>query len=364
MGNMKKYFLNDLVKIADDDVPAPVRKSNSPSQPQTPVTNSPTSPVKPQNPQKYFTPTANKAIADMQKAIQSISFAVTDDAKAKHLGRIQQDTIGDRATGQQEISKKGFNDFIAEQYMGTLDTSQRGSEFSEDPNVTSLEDKRKSETGIYEQSAVMNTISRIGNAKSEIKPDGVWSARTDNALRNILAFAYALLQVEGDFGLDGSKIYSNSNLKAFTSILNSYKVEDNIVKLSNQQKEVNAKRVMSHIMAIQKLYENFRNQVGRNAQYRMKIEGHQPFIKFNKQGTNPSSLSKEDLDFINQKKESLRLTSNFVAPSIGKEGTNTIPLEALLSKENYLNFMKKLGNSERQAMLIFDKIIKPYGAAK
>src|SRR5690606_9298241 len=117
------------------------------------------------------------------------------DSESSTMSYKSQDAAATQATDQVKSSKKSFNDFIAEQYVGTLDEDKKGVEWTKDQKVTSLPGKQMTQTDVYELDVVMDTLRRVGLSSKEFKIDGNWEYRTDNALRNMMGFAYALLQL-------------------------------------------------------------------------------------------------------------------------------------------------------------------------
>jgi hypothetical protein len=299
------------------------------------------------------------AVREMQTAMQELSATIIQDSESGTMGAKPKDQIQPGADTPTKTSKKAFNDFIAEQYVGTLDEENKGVEWTKDQKVTTLPGKKTTQTDIYELDVVMDTLRRIGMEKSEFKPDGNWEWRTDNALKNMMGFAYALLQLEGDFGLPNN-LYSYGHWKNFRDLLSGYKIENGAVKLSADEKKDKAEQITKHLKAITKLYTHFRQQVTARPEYRPLIEGKRPFEKYNQQGNNKDVLTPAEQQYS---KSDVTKVDNVVynAPRLPEKKINYIPLKALTSREAFLKHMMEYCGvpTEDQAIKIFNTVIKP-----
>jgi TfoX/Sxy family transcriptional regulator of competence genes len=252
-------------------------------------------------------PVKNAFVARMQEAIKKIADAVMADAydtKMAPQAAVEKPTeIGStkaKPGANLGAQKKGFADFIAENYVGQLPEDYRGTSWSTGSGST-YETKKPTESNIYELDVVMNTLSRIGKSTNELKPDGIWSFRTDNALRNIMGFAYSLLQLEGDFGLKNN-IYVIGNWNAFTHLLSGYEVDPTTQKnsLSDEEKTKRSQQITMHLDAIRKLYLDFKQQVLNHPEHRKTIEGHKSFYNTSKMGLSNEQYSGEKLTNSNK----------------------------------------------------------------
>jgi hypothetical protein len=231
----------------------------------------------------YAAPTGSKGpIINMQKAMQELAETVIRDSSLDIMQKTQEIRDPKKvAPGTPKArSKKGFADFIAEQYVGTLDDDYKGVEWSTDTGKDTYSKKLPTESAIYELDVVMDTIRRIGNVKSgEFKADGFWGFRTDNALRNMAGFAYALLQLEEDFGIK-TNIYRKDNWNWFINALNGYDVDptnDKTISLPLDEQNKRAAEITRHLKAITKLYGEVRRAIFARPMYRNYIEGDHTF---------------------------------------------------------------------------------------
>jgi hypothetical protein len=334
-------------------------KGQTPAKPGAPP-NDPNKP-KPTGPNAAQVAIHSKAIAsikEMQLAMQQLSESVVTDSESGTMANKSRDASQPLATDQVKTSKKSFNDFIAEQYVGTLDEDKKGVEWSKDTKITTLPGKQKTQTDIYELDAVMDTLRRVGLSSREFKIDGNWEFRTDNALKNMMGFGYALLQLAGDFGLDNN-IYTYDNWKDFYNNLSGYKIDNGIVKLSPAEKSKRADKITKHLKAITKLYSHFRQQVTARPEYRPYIEGKRSFDKYDQTGNNKDTLTPFEEQMAAT--DVARVSVTYDAPALPAKKLDYIPLKALRTKQDYLDWMMKYAGykTEEEAINIFNTVIKP-----
>lgn len=269
-----------------------IQKSAIGSPPGSPAATSPTIPSNPKNktpgtgygggaPGKLG---VNPNIRKMQQAMIELADAVMQDANLKYVHPKNENKIianPAMAGKEEQKSKKGFADFMAEQYTSQLDDAHKGETWAKDEKKTSLQSKKDTTSPIFELDAVMNTMKRIGNpAGGERNPDGFWGFRTDNALKNIMGFAYSLLQLEQDFGLPANNIYTKGNWNALTYLVSGYEVDPdnkNPVGLSEEERPKRAIEIYKHIKAITKLYEHVRTMILSHPTYSSFITGNNKF---------------------------------------------------------------------------------------
>lgn len=303
------------------------------------------------------------AVKQMQQTMQELARVVMRDSESAYMPKRPDDFSQVQAPESTKIGKDAFNNFLAENFMSDLPEGQRGVEWSKDPNITSMKDKKVGETSIYELDVVMNTIKRIGNPKSELVVDGIWGPRTNNALLNIRAFTYALLQVEGQLGLPNN-IYTVKDLNNFTNDLSNYD------KTSSEEKKERATRITENLKKIIILYNDFRRQVLSRPDFRQYIENQKAFATFNTTGTNKDILTPEEDKYSRMSNINVDYVQYYAPNFKGKtKSINYIPLWALTSKENYFKWMKSVGviysredgGKEKKdlAIEIFNKVIKP-----
>lgn len=362
-----KEYINIIHKIAQDigDEPSapaiptrPIAPAKSVVAPSGDIGDEGKTPASPLGTHNIPSASSPK-VADMQRAMQDLALEVTKDSMSKTLGPTKQRSkIPWQGSPELVAAKKGFNDFIAEQYLGTLDEDKRGVEWTADSVVTSHPGKKITQSDPYELDVVMNTMQRIGSGSREFQADGNWQFRTDNALRNILGFAYALLQLDSDFGLDsGTKIYSLDTWRQFQKLLSGYQVVNGQVKMSINEKSKRAEQIIPHLQAITKLYHDFRLKVTSNPNYRPLLEGDRGYEKYDKVGTSTEQLTLEEDQLV---KSPDAVVPGLMVSLRPHEGPRPIPLAALTSKDVYLAWMKEKGIGETQATNIFHNQIEKF----
>lgn len=213
---------------------------------------------------------ATPAIREMQKAMQDFAQSATPPPVKP---------------GQPAVAdpNKPFNDFIAEQYLATSDI--HGSEFSTVKEDVKKQDKKP--TDIMEMQVVLETLQRIGSQSSELKADSLWDWRTNNALKNIYAFADALIRITKDFGKTNAKSFNDNDLK---------KMRENIPgeknpKLSNQDKLNRAKVLTPLIEKLTNFYQYYVKAIATHPGYSRFISGKIPYAKFTPGGKDDRSLT-------------------------------------------------------------------------
>jgi len=301
-------------------------------------------------------------VKEMQLAMQSLAKAVIQDSLSETMrNKSPSDSTPIEAPDPQKKAKKSFNDFIASNYIGGLDEDQKGVEWSQDTSVNTYQKKQVAQSDIYELDVVMHTLKMLGGQKSEMAADGVWSFRTDNALRNIMGFATALLQLEGDFALNNGNIYTSDNLRALKQSLSGYTVKNGVVSLSAKGKKKRASDITKHLKGITKLYNNFRAQVTAKPEYRPLIEGDRAFDSYSDKGsnTNTDTLTSEEKTFAGSDMSKLEGVTYYAPKMLNKQMTY-IPYKALTSKSAYMAWMvDHIGVTAEIALKIFETVVKP-----
>ncbi len=377
-----KHLLDEIQKIAQTiDLSAPTKaKPTAPAAagPKVPAPTSgqidlSTKPSATPAAKTYTGPTFAKSanIMKMQKAMKDLAQTVMSDANIGVMQSAKEIKDSKAATKEQKKAKKGFADFIAEQYTSELDDEHKGVTWGADPKLKTYQQKQPTESKIYEMDAVMQTMKRIGGATSEFKEDGFWGFRTDNALKNIMGFAYALLTLEGDFGIPASKTYNKGNWNVLAQLLSGYEVDaDNKepIGLPPQERNSRALKIVPHIVAIHKLYNEVRNYILSQPTYRTYIEGTNKFdITPQEVG---STVTPNHID--NAIKQHQYVTLSVPHWENGQEqspSNENVYLAFLKNTNNFKNFMKNIlkcppGILDQQVPLVYNNISKQLAYAK
>lgn len=281
------------------------------------------------------------AVKAMQEAMQKLADAVMRDAHTATMARRPGEALQPEAGPEVVAAKKSFNDFIAEQYVGALGEDKKGVEWTTVPGVTAVPEKQRTQTDIYELDAVMDTFRRIGMGSKEFTPDGQWGPRTDNALRNMMGFAYSLMQLEGDFGLK-TTAYHFKNWQELHQLLSGYEITDGKISLSPQEQNERATEITKHLNAISKMYDQFRLEVTGRPEFRPLLEGKRSFEKYDTRGSAADALSPTEQALARM--PTAKVTGvTLRAPGLPGGMIDNIPLYALQSKEDFNKFLKYCG---------------------
>ena len=271
-------------------------------------------------------------VIEMQKAIQRLATQVTAYS-----------TVQKEGTEAVRDDRKDFNDFLAEQYLATSDT--KGVEWGKDPRVVTQPQKAKQATDLTEMDIVIDAFKRIGSGKKEFSADGVWGFRTHNALRNVYAFATALLDVSDDFGKGDYKIFNHNDLE---EMYNNIPMETEVLaKLDVQQKKERAKILAPLIDKVNNYYQHYVRKIATNPSYRGYIEGQHMFSTKNA-GEDPSRLNQAEVNRLNSQRVVITPVN---VPTARGTGTVNIPLLSLKDANAFKTFLvsQSMGYNANQA---------------
>lgn len=223
-------------------------------------------------PHPVATPNYTNNVTTMQRALMTLSKAVTSQIKLEDIAtQPGQDPNNPQRQQIEAAGRNTFNDFITKM-MRASDVP--GVEFDPNPKATDMKDKKPSEP--TRMGVMMDTMYRVGNPKKgERFDDGDWGPRTNAALRNAYAFAFAMLKLSKDFGLKKMNAYDNSALAEFA------KIPQDPKKLTPQQKSQYAAVFTEHINDIIKMYNQIKVGILEKPAYQEYIEGR-PYDSFQK----------------------------------------------------------------------------------
>lgn len=208
----------------------------------------------------------NPAIKAMQQELINLGQAVTSQIHLEGL-------MGDKRQQQETMGRDSFGDFITKNYLRNSDVP--GVEFNPDPSKQKLNQKMPSDP--TRLSVVMDTMKRIGNPKGgELSTDGSWGPRTNAALHNAYAFAFAMLKLANDFGMPATT-YSDQYLEYFKS-----GIPEDADDIDEETKIERAPKIAKHLRAIQKLYAEVKKGILEKPAYRAFIEADKPFATYKK----------------------------------------------------------------------------------
>jgi len=224
----------------------------------------------------------NKSIAQMQSALQNLAktISATIDYNAlvktmqapptpeqqKQLGPGQQAQDVEKFKAQ--YGKDMFSNFMVNKYL--RNSPVQGVEY--DNTKTQMDDKNPS-TPLKSMYNILETMQRVGNPKvGEQFVDGAWGPRTNNALQNATAIAYAVTQLGKDLGMEMGSI--DPNIVNVLGQLVPKKAND----IDQKEKLDRAPQLTEILNGVNTLFLNFKQQVFQQPALRNLIEGKAPFM--------------------------------------------------------------------------------------
>jgi len=251
-------------------------------------------------------------IKKMQQAMQNFAAAVTKYSFNKPQKPGDKPTVND--------SKKPFNDFITEAYMA--DSPIKGEEYSTDP--TRQTQQQKQPTNLIEMNTVIDGLKRIGSRGSELRADNMWDFRTNNALKNIYAFAYSLVNLSKDFGRTNVQSFDDGDLSKMAELIPK---EENPKDIPAAEKSTKAKALIPLINKLTTFYNYYVDQIANHPAYVRYIIGEEPLMNI-KPGGDPLEYKDDEKELLSRVND---LSVNF--------GQGPIPLSALQSEEALVDYL-------------------------
>lgn len=303
-------------------------------------------------------PASSPEIKEMQHAIQefadaSVRYRRSKDAKKDVKGK----TVLENGKPVYEVdpadSRRDFNDFLAENFSANADI--RGNEFS--PNSEDVTQESKMPTDIIQLNNVIDGLRRIGPGNKESMSDGVWDFRTTNAVKNVYAFATALVAASEALIMGGTindpNMFKKSDLQTLggaipkedaskEELVNSAKVITPLVKKLTRFFDFYSKKVMNH-PAYKRYIESDPN----------KNPNAPPLFSVKPGGVNPYKPDMSDP----RQAEIMNNPKSFVIPQLTLKGKNNAPinldgkvtLDYLATRDGLVNLMKNhLGYTDQE----------------
>lgn len=333
---MKNLFdLANFIKKADDDDAPPKPEAKKPEVSKGNGNVIPSIGVK-----KVILPNSAPEVKTMQEAIRSFAATVTNYSQSS----------SPQQKSQADQGKKSFNDFITENFVSE---NSKGQEWTTDKKVTAIPDKQKTQTNLYEQHVVVDGWQRIGMPKAEVTPDGVWGPRSQMALKNIAAFAKALVEVEKRFTGKESVDFSSGNV-AYLEAVSEFDPKKDFQSNGKTTVVVHGKvgkgrtigavaqATAATIRALEKYYKIFLQKTLTNPKNAIFIQEDKPLdsVKKKEPKQNLEEADKQLLAQVEKDKEaSTPVTVTIQMP--GKPGPSTlsIPLYYLTNKKRFKEFL-------------------------
>jgi len=285
------------------------------------------------SPQSYSGGAMSSSVRDMQTEIKNF---------ATEVANYSSDMRGRTPAADQLDGRKSFNDFITEQYLAGAEV--KGVEWSKDPTRVTREQKKEHETNLTEMDIVMDSLSRIGNSKTEFKIDGVWGFRTNNALLNIYAFAVALVKLSEDFGDNSSGIFGRNQLKEMFSNL----IKDGDPnKVPSSEKNKKAEVLAELIKKLTAFYQRYVKKIAENPYYKRYIDGSAMFT-VNPNKVDPAHKTPEEQDMLKHP-ENIKI-GPLTLSGPNKAAPHSVSLSHLISSKTLRQLAEGLGYSSNVAL--------------
>lgn len=262
---MNKKNLIDLIKKFGQDLELPDAPGIEVKPTAVPAKTAPqAAPAAPAIPTTQTAPSARPVVSNfatvkaMQSALVNLAKVVTDQFATNTSG-----------TEKAPVARTSFHDFITQNYLRK--SPVKGKEFGSNADPTKM-------------SGIMDSMSRLGSTKNDFAIDGNWGPKTNAALQNANAFAYAMLKLAADFKLP-IKSYNEEMLGKFV-------VPESDTSITVSEKAVKAKEFTDQVAAITKMYEEVKAGVLNNPTHKEYIEG-KPFVSYKK--STPLSAYDKDI---------------------------------------------------------------------
>lgn len=294
------------------------------------------------------TASAVPQVKKMQQSLIDLAQSVSSQINIQDMASGGQQEAGEAS------SRDSFNNFVTKHFMGASDVP--GTEFDPDASKTQMD--QKSPSAPHRMLTVMNTMSRIGNPKTgEMAVDGKWGPRTNAALRNAYAFAFAMLQLASSFQTT-PKSYSQADLAQFKQLIPPDEAVTPVAKLDANTIQA-AGALAQHLRAIQGMYAEIKQNVLQNPQYQTYIEGNTPLASYKKTGPAFNPQEKQMYDQLVSGNTQYNKTFNFLVHSPDGKASmeGHISIADLMSADAFKKWYYSPNNAVREdPTLIFNAI--------
>ncbi len=302
-------------------------------------------------------------------AVKSVSSSVVEMQQA--MIALANENYQAPPTGQpidmdQYQKNKDFEDFMVESYSNG--SNIKGEEWN--PSVAFHTPGTRRPSDLIELSNVFNQLKKINSVSDPIKPDGRWGFRTQNGIKNIWAFADALIRVYEDFDSNlQSPEFTKQDLSQLgekipkTSEGADADVEKEMKKYSSSDLDERAKVIAPLVNKLTLFYRRFKKSILQNPIYKQFVESDEEGKyktfginikpKIEDAGVIPDNL--KNIDINKKYLTNITLSSTKLAPSGKpyKKQTYTVdnfPLANLSSSKAFQEFLiKELRYSAEEA---------------
>lgn len=358
---MVKDFFDKYAQVAD--IPEPPKNWKQVSSPAVPKSNTLPSGVVDSGGEVNIIPKNQRQSENVSvspdAAMQSISSVKAMQQAvinfARYVANHQIHSVPDRQTtkGETLTGSNPFMNFLVSAYMNKAKTQGKQLVNTDEKQPTRMETSKE----LDNFKGVLQSIGRIGSHGTEQKPDGIWGERTNSALKNIYALAFALVSVQNDMNIQ----ISNYTDKDLSELYNN--IPQDITNLDTSKKAILATALAKNIDKLRALYDNFREKVLNNQTYQAQIAQEKPLMSNKNEVKSISQvLSKEEQDTLEQNQNSLLNTkingrdvvikpSVFSSLDAFKEFLKNASKSGALSEQELANALSDNGNELLQHYL-------------
>jgi hypothetical protein len=214
---------------------------------------------------------SNPEVVQMQEAILNFGDVLSAHPVMSMKGGGQQEREG---TKQPDFlgGTSAFGNFLVNQYVNNPEVVG-GKQYV---NIGMAEPLRTS-TAIPSTNlaGIIKTISYVGGAGAEHKPDGDWKNRTNNALKQIYAVGKALMEFAKHMRL-ASNDFSDEDLEKLRSL-----IPESYTELKGDVGQ-RAAEITPYINKLTKFYKQFENTVLENPAFKPLINQEKAFVDYSK----------------------------------------------------------------------------------
>ena len=221
-------------------------------------------------------PSSTGPVKKMQQALINLAQNVIAETGTSQMAP-QPGQAGTSQSQTEAVSRTSFADFITMHYASQSDVP--ATEFDPNPGKTQMDQKDPSQA--KRMNTVMDTMSRIGGEKGEFTADGKWGPRTNTAIKNAYALAFALIQMAADFKFTPTQ-YNAGNLAQFKPLIPEDPEGNSVI--TDPTALANAKEITAQVNGINKLFQEVKQHILQNPGYQSYIEGDEDLATVSKPG--------------------------------------------------------------------------------
>ncbi len=198
---------------------------------------------------------------------------------------------------------------------------------------------------------LFNTMQNTGHGSDEVKPDGRWGARTNNALKNLTSYLFAMNQLTKELGTGAkSDISASINIIA-DNILKTNPGDMNPLPQESAKAPGNAAKINKEMPAILDYIKNVYAPIINDAKMGKYLEGNTNFLSIGKASTDPYALTEDKKKDIQDHPDNYWISvQGFGIRKHNGEPVRTIQLSNFLNADMFTAWYKSLGYTNMDEM--------------